>query len=423
MKIKTLKTDYASVASIPPIPELKAKKPNAFFRALMRTASAPDLKKINFKELEPSRPFTKEKPPYLILMNHSSFTDLEIASRIFRRVPYCTVCTSDGFVGKKKLMTSLGCIPTEKFCSDPSLIVMLKKIMKEQRCSVLMYPEASYTFDGTQTPLPSLIGALLKILGFPVVMVRTYGAFQRDPLYNCLQKRRVDVSARAELLLTKEEIASATVAELDGIINKAFTYDHFAWQEENKIKITEPFRADGLHRILYKCPECGAEGATEGKGVYLTCRNCGKKWFMDEYGRMNAESGETYFSHVPSWYAWERGEVRKELESGRYLLDIPVSIGYMTDYEAIYMIGDGRLKHDETGFLLTNDEGTLKYRRSPLASHSLYADYYWYELGDMICIGEKGRQFYCFPRDPSVPVAKVRLAAEELYKLKKRRSK
>lgn len=419
MKIKTKEIEYSAVASLPPIPEIKPKKPSALFRALVRIASAGDLKEVNFKEIPAKRGLAGTKPPYLILMNHSSFTDLEIVSRMFRKTPYAIVCTSDGFVGKKRLMRQLGCIPTEKFCSDPSLITAIKQMLWKKRCSVLMYPEASYTFDGTQTPLPRYTGALLKRLKSPVVMVRTYGSFQRDPLYNCLQKRKVDVSASAELLLTPEEISSKSVAELDAVLEEAFTYDHFAWQAENKIKITEPFRADGLHRILYKCPHCKAEGRTVGEGEHLTCRACGKRWRMDEYGRMRAEDGETEFEHIPAWYAWEREEVKKELENGSYLLDIPVKIGYMTDYKAIYMIGAGRLRHDKDGFLLTNDLHTLEYRRLPTASHSLYADYYWYELGDMICIGEKGRQFYCFPLDQSVPVAKARLAAEELYKLKK----
>jgi hypothetical protein len=50
----------------------------------------------------------------------------------------------------------------------------------------------------------------------------------------------------------------------------------------------------------------------------------------------------------------------------------------------------------------------------------LYADYYWYEIGDMICIGNNDVLYYCFPKGAD-PVAKARLATEELYKLKKRR--
>ena len=44
----------------------------------------------------------------------------------------------------------------------------------------------------------------------------------------------------------------------------------------------------------------------------------------------------------------------------------------------------------------------------------------WYELGDMVCIGDNKRLYYCFPKTDA-PVAKARLAAEELYKLTKAR--
>ncbi|MBQ1602899.1 MAG: hypothetical protein II079_03415, partial [Oscillospiraceae bacterium] len=54
------------------------------------------------------------------------------------------------------------------------------------------------------------------------------------------------------------------------------------------------------------------------------------------------------------------------------------------------------------------------------AAYSLYADYYWYELGDIICIGDREKLFYCFPKQKDV-VAKARLATEELYRLRKAR--
>ena len=34
-----------------------------------------------------------------------------------------------------------------------------------------MYPEASYSFDGTATPLPESLGKLVKKLGIPVVAI------------------------------------------------------------------------------------------------------------------------------------------------------------------------------------------------------------------------------------------------------------
>ena len=82
------------------------------------------------------------------------------------------------------------------------------------------------------------------------------------------------------------------------------------------------------------------------------------------------------------------------------------------------MVGSGTLKHDENGFLLTGCDGKLEYHQPPNASHSLNADFYWYEIGDVISIGNKDRLYYCFPKGKQ-NVAKARIATEELFKLKK----
>ena len=51
----------------------------------------------------------------------------------------------------------------------------------------------------------------------------------------------------------------------------------------------------------------------------------------------------------------------------------------------------------------------------------MYADYYWYEIADTICIGDQQVHYFCFPQEEGVSVAKLRLATEEMYKLYKSR--
>ena len=94
------------------------------------------------------------KEPCLILMNHSSFIDMQIAANYLYPHPFSTVCTTDAYMGKAWLMRSIGCIPTQKFVSDLTLIKDISYALKELRSSVLMYPEAMYSFDGTASPLP-----------------------------------------------------------------------------------------------------------------------------------------------------------------------------------------------------------------------------------------------------------------------------
>lgn len=415
MKIKTKQLSYDEVMKIKKPPHRLPKRPGLLFRSIVRAAASADLHDARFSYTT-SRMELAGKGPWLILMNHSSFIDLEIVSKIMFPKPYCIVCTSDGFVGKEWLMRQIGCIPTQKFVSDVSLIGDINYALHKKNTSVLMYPEASYSFDGCATPLPRRLGILLKKLRVPVISIHTEGAFARDPLYNCLQKRKVKVSAEVSCLFSAEEIQEKSVDELDEGLRVAFDFDNFAWQRENGVIINEDFRADGLNRILYKCAHCGNEGSMEGKGTSLVCRSCGKKYELTPLGTLKAEDGETEFSHIPDWYRWERSCVREEIESGSYRLDIPVNIGMVVDFKAVYMVGSGRLVHTAEGFHLTGCDGKLDYIQSPKASYSLYSDYYWYEIGDVICIGDKDRLYYCFPRGGDV-VAKTRMATEELYKL------
>ena len=415
MKIRIVKKSYEEVIALPKPPHQKPKKPNSLFRTLIRILAIKDLLPAKFtyqkKDLERAG-----KGPYLILMNHSCFLDLEIASRIFYPMAYGIVTTTDGFVGKNWLMRQIGCIPTQKFVSDLGLIRDMEYMLKKKKTSVLMYPEAGYSFDGCATPLPRKMGGLLKLLKVPVLFVRTDGAFLRTPLYNELKNRKVKVSATVSCLLTPEEIANRSVEELDAVLDEAFGFDQFKWQRENNIRITEADRADGLERVLYKCPHCHAEGKTRGKGDTLTCHACGKQYRLTELGQMEATAGETEFSHIPDWFRWERACVREELERGEYILDTDVEIGMIVDRKALYMVGSGHLKHTKEGFTLTGCDGKLSYTQSPLASYGLNSDYYWYEIGDMISIGNRDCLYYCFPKQEGV-VAKTRLAAEELFKL------
>ena len=419
MKIKIKNASCEEVLALPAEPHRRPMRQSPLFRLLFKLLSAPDLRATHFTYRKLGMEKLGKKEPCLILMNHSSFIDLKIASTVLFPRSFHIVCTSDGFVGKAGLMRAAGCIPTKKFVTDAVLVRDMMYALKKLNSSVLMFPEASYSFDGTATPLPDSLGKCLKILGVPVVMIRTYGAFARDPLYNNLKLRKVDVSADMTYLLSPSEIAEKSVEELNDILAEQFSFDNFRWQQENHVRIGEDFRADDLNRVLYKCPNCRAEGRMLGKGIRLSCGACGKEYELTEYGFVKAVEGETEFSHVPDWYRWERECVREEVLAGSYALDVAVDICMMVNTKCIYRVGKGRLRHSREGFHLTGCDGKLDYSQKAIVSYSLYSDYYWYEVGDMICIGDTDVLYYCFPTEGGDVVAKTRLAAEELYKLEK----
>ncbi len=415
MKIKTVKTTYDRVMALPRAKFKRPKRPNFFFRTLVRLLSSIGMAGVKF-EAHREHLENAGKGPYLILMNHSCFLDMQIASRLLYPHPYGIVTTTDGFVGKKWLMRQIGCIPTQKFVSDLKLIRDMDYLLKKKKTSVLMFPEAGYSLNGRATVLPRKMGGLLKLLKVPVLFVFAEGPFLRTPLYNELQNRDTPIRAHMRCLLTREQIEKLCVEDLDDILEAAFKFDYFKLQKDHGVEITEPFRAEGLERVLYKCPHCKTEGQMHGEGEYLTCRACQKFYHLTPLGEMQASDGETEFSHIPDWYEWERGEVRRELEDGTYRLETAVDIGMIVDTKALYMVGDGMLVHDTDGFHLTGCEGALDYEQKPRFSYSLNADYYWYEIGDMISIGGHDCLYYCFPKE-NISVAKARLATEELFQM------
>lgn len=417
MKIKLIKKSYDEVMASKPKKRKNPKKPNIFWRTAMKLAGMPDLRSVDFKCEKVGMEKLGKKEPCLILMNHSAFIDLEIVPAMLYPRPFNIIATTDSFVGKSWLMRQIGCIPTKKFVSEMSLLRDMKYTLTKNKCSVVMFPEAGYSFDGRTTTLPNTLGKLCKILGVPLVIAITSGAFLRDPLYNNLQKRNVKVTSRLEYMLSPTQIEEMSAEDIQSLIEDKFSFDGFKYQQENNIKISEPFRADYLCRVLYKCPHCMSEGKMQGKGEKLICNACKKEYLLDEYGYLSATDGDSRFTHIPDWFDWQRKCVREELESGNYSVSYPVDICMANDITKVYSVGEGTLTHTSDGLHIVGCDGKLDFLQPPQASYSVCADFNWYEVGDVVAIGDRNALYYCFPKGVGDVVAKTRLAAEELYKI------
>lgn len=418
MKIKVKDAKYTDLINQKKVKHKKPKNPSWFLRKLILLLNKKELKEVQFSAIKSNVDKIDKKEPCLILMNHSSFIDLKIAFKLLSPRRFNIVCTDDGFVGKEWLLRHLGCIPTSKFITDVNLVKDMLYAKNKLHNSILMYPEASYSFDGTSTPLPTSIGKCIKLLDMPVIVIKTSGAFLRDPLYNNLQLREVKISAKLDVILSRDEIKNKKAEEIQEIIVKNFAFDNFKDQQDNKIEVNEPFRADYLNRVLYKCPNCFKEGMMEGKGIYITCNNCNAKYELTKYGYLKAVNCKEIFNHIPSWYKWERECVKDEILSNSYNEEIKVAIFILLDYKRIYKVGEGILKHSISGFELIGPDG-LHYFQKPIDTYSLYSDFYWYEIGDVVCIGIFKMRYYCVPLDRKDIVAKLRLATEEIYKITK----
>ncbi len=360
------------------------------------------------------------KPPYILLSNHMYFIDFELSAVATFPHRVNNVATVDGYYRRPWLMELLGCICKRKFTTDIHLIKSIKRVL--QKGDVLcMYPEARYSPCGTTAILPDSLGKLVKMMKVPVVVMLHHGNYLYTPFWNYRKPRKnVPLYTTLTKILTAEEVAALSAQEINEKIKTAMEYDEYKWQKEQNIVIDEPFRAEGLHKILYQCPACKAEDMAS-EGTKLFCKKCGKVWEMTELGELRAETGKTEFSHIPDWYEWERSQVRAEIERGEYSFCDEVEVYSLPRCMKFEKLGQGKLTHDrERGFVLTGEYNGEKYEieRHPSGMYGVHIeyDYCYLRPEDCIDISTEKDSFYCYPVKQNV-VTKLSLATEEIFKL------
>ncbi len=354
------------------------------------------------------------KPPYLLLCTHKSFVDFMVTTAcIFpHRANY--VVAIDGFIGREKLLRNVGCICKRKFTNDLLLVRHLRRVI-DNGDILAVYPEARYSLIGTNACLPKSLGKLAKMLGVPVVVLSMHGNFLRAPVWN-LHKRRVPLSADISQIITQEEIGALPAEEINKRISDAFYYDEYEWQKENGIRIKYRDRAKGLHKVLYKCRNCGTEYQMRSDGNMLWCDSCGSEWTMTEYGELIAKD-EKERVHIPAWYEMLREEVKKLVETGKYYFSSEVVIDSLPNAKGYIRLGEGRLTHDMHGFTLEcfADGESFTLKKEPLSMYSCHIEYDYMGKGDCIDLSTLSDTYYIYPKTHDWSATKISLATEELY--------
>jgi len=244
-----------------------------------------------------------------------------------------------------------------------------------------------------------------------------HGHHINSPFWNLHDRKIKGVQATMKCLFTAEELAKTPADEVYEKIKEEFRYDDYTWQEENNKRVTYKGRAEGLHKVLYQCPHCGTEYKMATHDDVLECTSCGKKWNLDELGHLKAQEGETYFSHIPDWYEWERSNVRKEVENGTYSFECRTHVDILPKDRYI-PIGKATLTHNMEGFTLKGEHDGKSYEvKWPAAElYSCHIEYeYLGKYGDCVDLNTLTDTFYIYPEDCLFSVTKFALATEELY--------
>lgn len=360
------------------------------------------------------------KPPFLLLCNHASFVDFPLAIRAI--FPYRTswVISIEEFIGKEWLMRGVGGIYKRKFTADMTVVRHILNALTRQKICCTIYPEARYSLAGINEQIDGALGKLAKKAKVPVAVFISKGNFIRSPQWNKHPYRKVPIECVLRQIVTREEVLELPAEEIQRRIEEAFKYDDFAYIRDNKIRITCKQRAQNIHKILYQCPVCGTEFSTDSKDTSIWCSNCGAIWEMNEYCQLHRTNGPDVFTHVPDWYNWERKNVRKEVEEGRYFFEDTARLERLVNGKVGFTsLGNVTLTHDKNGFTMKGDilDGHFEFNRSVPSMRSVHIEYDFKGRGDAIDLCTLEDTYFVFPLTARNVLTKLHFATEELHRL------
>lgn len=384
-------------------------------RWLINLLAFPDVKKhngvitkINMEGIE---------PPYLLFVNHNAFLDFKVVAKATHPHRTNSVVAIDGFLISEWLLRTVGCICKRKFTSDYTTVKHLKRVIDHGDIAIV-YPEARYSLCGTNALLPDSLGKLVRFLKVPLVVIINHGHHINSPFWN-LKDRGIDVESTMKCVLTTEQIHAMSDDEINKVIENEFQYDDYQWQWDKKVEVNYKKRAEGLHKVLYQCPSCLTEYKMTSQNDKLVCTHCQKSWTLSVHGRLSGDDGITEFEHIPDWYEWERGNVKKEVDDGSYSFCSEAVVKSLPNAKGYIDLGKASLTHDMNGFMVHGEYLGEKYTiEKPVASmYSCHIEYnYLGKHGDCIDLNTLTDTYYIYPKINDFSVTKMALATEELFK-------
>ena len=328
----------------------KPSKQYFFLMPLIWTAAYLDTRKFGLKT---DRSGMKGvKPPYLVIATHQGPADYSAAP--LAMFPHRAMFVSDmeGFEWYGKwLYRGLGCIGKRRFVSDISVVRNMKYALSKGQ-AVWVYPESRHSNVGTTAYIPKNLGKLCKMMDVPVVLYTLYGSYLANPFWDELHTRRVPMEAKMKLLFSVDDVRRKAAGEIQKAIEDGLKYDEYEYQTSRGIRITESFRAQGLHMPLYRCIGCGERYRMTSHGDTLECSACGRRFLLREDGMLELKSeGKTF--RIPDWYEWERRQEIEERRAGAgYVKRFSVKVEALPSEKGFVDLGEGELVMDEKEFTL-----------------------------------------------------------------------
>jgi 1-acyl-sn-glycerol-3-phosphate acyltransferase/DNA-directed RNA polymerase subunit RPC12/RpoP len=359
------------------------------------------------------------KEPLLVIGNHTSFYDFLYMARILypHRISFVVAAKYFRFHGLSLIFRLGRSIPKNLFSADIRTVARTISIIK-QGGIVGIYPEGQISLGGITLPLPDGIGKLVKHLGVPVAMVKTYGAGFVDPPWSNHHRRGI-VESHVSVVLSKAQVQTLPLEAIDEALKEALAANQYQWQAKNGYEYRGKELTAGLTNLLYICPNCHEEFTLVTAKEKISCTSCGMNITLRGSGHFKWENTKPYFEHIGEWYEWEHQEEEKAvIEDENFSYTVPVELAmYRREGDGIEAVGSGTMTINREVYIYN---GSFRGEATQMEFRTRTTRYVPFDGGRNFQI-YADNELHEFRPDPGVKSVKAALIGETMYQIQSKK--
>ena len=249
------------------------------------------------------------KGPAVVVATHTCDMD-HILSALTLYPIRPTYIVSEHFMRNRstaRLLKWMHVITKKMFTPDVSTIKNILRAKKENAV-IVIFPEGRLSCYGRTLPVTDGTAELIKKLGVDLYAWKAEGAYCSFPKWREKGENRMGkIHASVKRLLTAEEVAKKDVAEIRALTEEAIRHDDELAMQGVEFRCET--MANGVDKILFKCPKCMQEGKITSEGNHIRCA-CGLDATLDTYYRLH----DAPFGSVNEWFEWQQNSIDTETE-------------------------------------------------------------------------------------------------------------
>ena len=238
----------------------KVKKPDGFLMSVAMLVLKIVNKKFKVDFSYDYDPKSIKNQPTILLSSHASRLEFIYTLYGFGRKDVNMVVGYQNVMQKGiyHILMRIGVI--SKYLYQPDIMCVKNMLSVLKRGGAIgLFPEGIQSTSGSTHPINPATTSFIKKSKANVVVCTTKGAYLATNRYSKDRKKGY-VGVSYSLLFTPEKLAALSEEEIYKLILEKISYNDFEFNKTAREKyVGKKPNADGIEKILYKCPDCKAE--------------------------------------------------------------------------------------------------------------------------------------------------------------------